>query len=163
MWSDFDDDLFFESLRTGPAFDGVGAGSPPVRASAVRPSAEHDARDASPAFGQFIRLLRGKKHLSRHSLAEQSGVPEAQLFSVEHVADVLPEKSVVTALADFFHLPQAKLLELAGVQPPTASLHDVAVRFVVEVDDEPVPLAPSQERALADLLRELTLDAEPAR
>lgn len=115
----------------------------------VAPAAEGVAGqvpDPNIAFGRFVRLMRRHKQLTLEKLAEDARVEITELVEIEEDARHVPDPRTVYQLAQQFHVPTPKLMQLAGLSRPKDSrLSEEAIRFAAR--SEPVEELDDAERA----------------
>lgn len=120
-------------LAIDPAIDGAPGGPAPVEEIPV-------------AFGRFVRLMRRNRRLSLEQLADIAAVDVVELVAIEDDTHHKPELRTVYQLAQFFDVPSAKLLQVAGLTAPRdANLVNEAVRFAARSD--PMAELTHEERA----------------
>ncbi|ODT86211.1 MAG: hypothetical protein ABS69_00190 [Nitrosomonadales bacterium SCN 54-20] len=96
-------------------------------------------------FGRFVRLMRRKRRMTLETLADSADVDIAELVEIEDDARHKPEVRTVYQLANYFNVPRAKLLQIAGLTTARDSkLLDEAVRFAARSD--PIAELTIQER-----------------
>lgn len=126
-----DEEIGAGLLAVDPIFDG----------ESVAPSEE-----PTVAFGRFISLMRRDRGLTVEKLADEADVDVAELVSVEEDTRYKPEVRTVYQLANFFGVPRATLLQVAGLTLPKDSrIVEEAVRFAAR--SEPVEALSSEERS----------------
>jgi ribosome-binding protein aMBF1 (putative translation factor) len=82
------------------------------------------------AFGRLIELERRKRGLSIAAFASQHGLDPDELRDIECKALYIPEPSTVFQLASILKVPQAPLMQLAGLtEARDAEFVHEAVRF----------------------------------
>lgn len=97
------------------------------------------------AFGRFVRLMRRKHRMTLETLADSANVDVAELVEIEDDARHKPEVRTVYQLANYFNVPRAKLLQVAGLTTARDNnLFDEAVRFAARSD--PIAELTTQER-----------------
>ena len=97
------------------------------------------------AFGRFVWLMRRARGLTLEKLAEDTDVEVAELVEIEEDAHHKPNLRTVYQLANYFHLPQKNLQQIAGVTSPRDSrLTYEAVRFAAR--SETLAALTSEER-----------------
>ena len=117
-----------------PVFDGE-----PATASAP-------VDESNIAFGRFVRLMRRARRLSLEKLAEEADVDVVELVASEDDNHHKPEGRTVYQLANYFRVPRANLLQVAGLTAPKdQGLVAEAVRFAARSD--PMAELTPQERA----------------
>jgi transcriptional regulator with XRE-family HTH domain len=104
------------------------------------------SEEPAVAFGRFICLMRRDRGLTVEKLADEADVDVAELVSVEEDTRYKPEVRTVYQLANFFGVPRATLLQVAGLTVPKDSrIVEEAVRFAAR--SEPVEALSEEERA----------------
>jgi transcriptional regulator with XRE-family HTH domain len=117
-----------------PVFDGETA------------SGEEKNDEPSIAFGRFVRLMRRDRGLTLEKLAEDTDVEIAELVEIEDDTRHKPELRTVYQLANYFKVPRANLMQVAGLTAPKDNrLVQEAVRFAAR--SEPVAELTPEERA----------------
>lgn len=102
--------------------------------------------ETNVAFGRFVRLMRRERRLSLEKLAEAADVEVVELIAIEDDTHHKPEIRTVYQLAQFFRVPRANLLQVAGLTAPKdQSLVTEAVRFAARSD--PMAELTREERA----------------
>ena len=82
------------------------------------------------AFGKLIELARRRAGLGVEALAKQAGVEVADIIQLERGDDTGPAPRVVFLLCSALGLPQAGVMELAGLTGrKDESVAEAAVRF----------------------------------
>jgi HTH-type transcriptional regulator, competence development regulator len=82
------------------------------------------------AFSSLIQLLRRAKKLTVGRLAELARVEASELLMIENDMRYLPRPRTVHQLAQFFGLPENRLIELSSLKTvKNHNLQDAAVRF----------------------------------
>jgi len=82
------------------------------------------------AFGRFVSLMRRNRRLTVEELAEKAELDASELLIIEDDVHALPEPRTVFHLAQFFEVPQSRLMQLAGLTMASDSrLTQEAVRF----------------------------------
>lgn len=105
--------------------------------------------ELSIAFGRFVRLMRRNNGLSIEKLADDADIDLVELVGIEDDTHYKPEPRTVYQLANFFDVPQAKLLEISGLTTPRdGSLVEEAMRFAARSD--PLVELSAEERAALD-------------
>ncbi len=100
------------------------------------------------AFGRFVRLMRRARRLTLEKLAEEADVDVVELVAIEDDSHHKPEVRTVYQLANYFRLPRANLLQVAGLTAPKdQGLVAEAVRFAAR-SDPLAELAPQEREAL---------------
>lgn len=109
----------------------VGAGVPPTHCT-IEPQITHKitSLDTRIAFGQFVSLWRRNNGWDAEKLATEAGIDTEEVLEIERDPHCIPEADAVYKLANIFHVPSRKLLELAGlVENRTPHLRETAIRF----------------------------------
>lgn len=110
---------------------------------------EKDTDEPSIAFGRFVRLMRRNKGLTVERLAEETDIDVSELVEIEDDLRHKPELRAVYQLANYFRVPRANLMQIAGL---TAAKNDnlvqEAVRFAAR--SESVAELTAAERAALD-------------
>jgi transcriptional regulator with XRE-family HTH domain len=107
-----------------------------------------------PVFGRLIELARMDQGLTVEELAERAGVDLAALIEIENDDRAVPEARTVDQLAQALHLPQAKLMELAGLATPRPEISHAALKFAAR--SEPTSELTRDEReALEEFVKVL--------
>lgn len=102
--------------------------------------------EPSVPFSRFVRLMRRSRGLSVEKLADDAEVDIGELVGIEEDAHHKPEVRTVYQLANFFGVPRANLLQVAGLTAPRDDyLIEEAVRFAAR--SEPVVALTKEERA----------------
>lgn len=102
--------------------------------------------ESNVVFGRFIRLMRRHNGLTVEKLAESADVEVTDLIEIEDDTRHKPEPRTVYQLAHYFQVPEAKLMQVAGLTAPKDSqLIDEAIRFAARSD--PVAQLTPEERA----------------
>lgn len=88
------------------------------------------AEDTRLAFGKLINLMRRKRNLSVEQMAEEADLDASEILIIEDDVRHIPEPRTVYRLAQFLHVPQMGLMQLAGLtRAKDPGLHREAVRF----------------------------------
>lgn len=123
-------------IAVDPVFDGE---TPPVTEA---------VEESNIAFGRFIHLMRRRRGLTLEKLAEDTDVEIAELVEIEDDSRHKPKLRTVYQLANYFHVPQAKLQQVAGLTAPRDSrLLEEAVRFAAR-SETVAALTPEESAAL---------------
>jgi transcriptional regulator with XRE-family HTH domain len=126
----------------------IGAGQyalDPVFDGETVPGAEKN-NEPSIAFGRFVRLMRRDRGLTLEKLAEDTDLEIGELVEIEDDTRHKPELRTVYQLANYFKVPRANLMQVAGLTAPRDSrLVQEAVRFAAR--SEPVAELTPEERA----------------
>ena len=105
-----------------------------------------NTEESNIVFGRFVRLMRRNHGLSVEKLAEDANVDVTDLVEIEDDARHKPEPRTVYQLANFFKVPQASLMQIAGLTTTKDSrLNTEAIRFAARSD--PVAKLTLEERA----------------
>ena len=105
-------------------------------------------KEPSIAFGRFVRLMRRDKGLTLEKLAEDTDVEVSELVEIEEDTRHKPEPRTVYQLANYFRVPRASLLQIAGLTAPKDDhLVQEAVRFAARSESVAV-LTPEERGAL---------------
>lgn len=116
----------------------VGAGTLEALHSNDEPQATQLMSYLDPAhiaFGRLIRLLRRKANLTIERLADETSVDLEELVSIEDDIHYSPDPRTVYQLANFFKLPRANLLQLAGLTTAkNGEIYEEAIRFAARSD-----------------------------
>jgi HTH-type transcriptional regulator, competence development regulator len=119
------------AAREGDAAVGAGllAIDPVVGAQpAVDHTGQHEENRI--AFGKFVNLMRRRQGFSIEKLADEADLDASEVLVIEDDVHYLPEPRTVYKLAQVFHVPQRKLMELAGLTAANDDdLRREAVRF----------------------------------
>ena len=90
--------------------------------------------------------MRRDRGLTVEKLADEAAVDVGELVSVEEDTRYKPEVRTVYQLANYFSVPRATLLQVAGLTLPKDSrIVEEAVRFAAR--SEPVEALSNEERA----------------
>ena len=68
-------------------------------------------------LGQYLKRLRKERFLTLRAVEEKTGVSNAYLSQVENGKIISPSPTVLSKLAECYHIPYGRLLELAGHPP----------------------------------------------
>ena len=126
---------------------GLGARDPaPPAAEEPRASRPDGARYA---FGRLVNMMRRRNGLTIEGLAEEARVEARELLVIEEDVNHVPGPRTVYQLARVFDVPQARLMQLAGlVIANDAGLVEEAIRFAARAEGVH-KLAPEESAALA--------------
>ena len=141
-----DEEIGVGLIAVDPVFDGESA---------------HLAQSEKPmvAFGRCVSLLRRDRGLSVEKLADAANVDVAELLSIEEDARCRPEMRTVHQLANFFKLPKATLLQVAGLTlPKDDRIIEESVRFAAR--SESVEALTREERAALEMFVEVLSGAK---
>lgn len=130
-----DDEIGAGLIAADPTFDGEAVPATPVE-------------EPSVAFGRFVRLMRRNRRLSVEKLAETVDVDVAELVAIEDDARHKPKVRTIYQLANFFNVPRANLMLIAGlVVAQDNRLVNEAARFAAR-SDPVATLTPEEREAL---------------
>lgn len=127
----------------------IGAGALPPAHAQPRPVVTVEAPGVEEnrlAFGRFVNLMRRSRRLTVEELAIKADLEPSELLVIEDDLRSLPEPRTVFRLAQFFEVPQGRLMQLAGLA--TASdprLKREAVRFAAR--SESIEALTTEQRA----------------
>lgn len=97
------------------------------------------------AFGRFVRLMRRDRGLTVEKLAEDTDVDVSELVEIEDDTRHKPELRTVYQLANYFRVPRANLIQVAGLTAPKDQrLAQEAVKFAAR--SEPIAELTREER-----------------
>ena len=100
------------------------------------------------AFGKFVNLMRRRQGFSIEKLADEADLDASEVLVIEDDVHYLPEPRTVYKLAQVFHVPQRKLMELAGLTAANDDdLRREAVRFAAR-SESMVRLTDAESAAL---------------
>lgn len=100
------------------------------------------------AFGRFVNLMRRQQGMSLEQLAVDADVDMADLVEAESDPYHRPELRTAYQLANYFKVPQAGLMQVAGLAAPKdARLFDEGVRFAAR-SEPTAELTPVETAAL---------------
>jgi DNA-binding XRE family transcriptional regulator len=104
------------------------------------------------AFTRLVQLARRERNLTLEEFAAHADIDLEEIVSIEHDEEYTPTLRTVQKIAQFFDLPDKKLMVLAGllvVKDP--GFNDAAVRFAAR--SEPVQkLTQAEHRALEEFV-----------
>lgn len=107
-----------------------------------------DVEGPNVAFGRFVNLMRRQQGMSLEQLAVDADVDMADLVEVESDPYHRPELRTACQLASYFKVPQAGLMQVAGLAAPKdARLFDEGVRFAAR-SKSTAELTPEEGAAL---------------
>jgi HTH-type transcriptional regulator, competence development regulator len=107
-------------------------------------------------FGCLVQLLRRDKGLSIMDLASKARIDPAELVAIEEKLEHEPKPRTVHQLAEFFGLPEKRLLELSNVTvTQDQSLREAAVRFAANAKNV-MALNVDEHRALTEFVNALS-------
>lgn len=107
------------------------------------------ADDNRIAFGRFINMMRRRRGLTIEALADCARVDVSELLVIEEDVHYVPGPRTVYQLARMFEVPQARLMQLAGLTAANdAGLAEEAVRFAAR-SEAVHKLSPEESAALA--------------
>jgi transcriptional regulator with XRE-family HTH domain len=72
-----------------------------------------------------LRELREQRALTLRALSEGTGISNAYLNQLEHDKVREPSPNILAKLADFYEVPYARLMELAGYAAPQQALDSI--------------------------------------
>ncbi len=117
-------DTIDDDFLIGPAF----GSKPKADAPAEQP--------LTVAFGLLVRFSRRAKRLSVDQLAEKLIVEASELQHIERDPDFRARPRTISKLANFFDLPVAELMKLAGAAVSNdESFKTNALKFAAHSDD----------------------------
>jgi transcriptional regulator with XRE-family HTH domain len=100
------------------------------------------------AFGRFVNLMRRQQGMSLEQLAVDADVNMADLVEAESDPYHRPELRTACQLANYFKVPEAGLMQVAGLAAPKdARLFDEGVRFAAR-SESTAELTPEEGAAL---------------
>lgn len=102
------------------------------------------AASIKPAFGRLIEYARRNQGLTVEKLAERADVDLAAILEIETDDKAVPEVRTIYQLAQALRLPQAKLMELAGLATPKPEISRAALKFAAR--SEPTSKLTRDER-----------------
>jgi len=109
------------------------------------------------ALGRLIDLRRREKGLTVEELTQRAHVTEAALVDLERGIRAPNTRDVIALLAKVLDLPEEKLRAVAGLDgAPDPTLSSAALRFASQARPAE-PLTPSEQSALGQFLKVLTL------
>lgn len=133
--------------RNGP----VGAGGIAVRLEDATGPTGH----AVGVFGQFVELYRRREGLSVEQLAEKADIDLAELVAIERNDEQDPSPRTVYQIADYFKLPQDRLMQVAGVTTKkSGNLQKAAVLFAAR-SEPTAQLTPEEDAVLNEFVKVL--------
>lgn len=107
------------------------------------------SEDVRIAFGRFINMMRRRHGLSIEGLADAARVDASELLVIEEDMHYVPGPRTVYQLARMFDVPQARLMQLAGLTAANdTGLAEEAVRFAAR-SEAVQKLTPEESAALA--------------
>ena len=107
------------------------------------------AEEPAPSgFGRLVNLLRRKRRVTVERMAGEVGVDLADLVALEQDPHHIPDLRTAYLLADFFSLPLARVLQLAGLSESGESNLEAAIPFAASAD--PSAELSDEERAVLD-------------
>ena len=114
------------------------------------------------AFGRFLNMMRRRAGLTVEGLADAAKVDASELLVIEDDLHYVPGPRTVYQLARIFDVPQARLMQLAGLTAANdAGLAEEAVRFAARAEAVH-RLTPEESAALAAFVAVLS-QQEPKR
>lgn len=112
--------------------------------------------DSRIAFGRFVNMMRRQRGLTIEELADVARVDVSDLLLIEDGASHLPGPRTVYQLARTFEVPQARLMQLAGLTAANdAGLAEEAVRFAAR-SEAVHKLSPEESVALSAFIAVLS-------
>jgi len=124
-------------LAVDPVFDGE---TVPVTAT--------DEDGPNIVFGRFVSLMRRQRGISLEKLADDADVDMTDLVEIENNPYHKPELRTAYQLANYFNVPQSRLMQVAGLTAPKDTrLFNEAVRFAARSEPTAV-LTPEEDAAL---------------
>lgn len=107
-------------------------------------------------FGRFVRLMRRRHGLTLEKLAMDADVGIMDLVEIEDDARHKLEPRTVYQLANYFKVPEANLMQVAGLTAPKGSrLLNEAIRFAAR-SDPMAQLTPEEQVALEEFVAVLS-------
>jgi len=114
------------------------------------------------AFGRFVNLMRRSRQLTVDELAQNADLDASELLIIEDNLHSVPEPRTVFRLAQFFEVPQGRLMQLAGLTTPSDTrLRQEAVRFAARSESIEA-LTPEQRAALEAFVAVLSGESDNA-
>lgn len=108
--------------------------------------------ESNVVFGRFVRLMRRSHGLTVEKLAVDADVEITDLVEIEDDARYKPEPRTVYQLANFFRVPEANLMQIAGLTAPRDTrLINEAIRFAAR-SDPVAQLSPEERTALEEFV-----------
>ncbi len=95
-----------------------GAGPLAARAQVDPDAVSLRAEETRLVFGHFINVTRRTRSLTIETLADNADIEVGELLSIEQDPHYEPDLRTVWGLSKALNLPQAKLMELAGLAVP---------------------------------------------
>jgi transcriptional regulator with XRE-family HTH domain len=131
-----DEEIGVGLVAVDPVFDG-------------EPAHVAQSEETALAFGRLVSFMRRDRGLSVEKLADEADVEVVELVSIEEDTRYKPEVRTVHQLANFFALPRATLLQVAGLTLPKDSrIFEESVRFAAR--SESVEALTDEERSALD-------------
>lgn len=119
----------------------------------------HGKEHANVAFGRFVRLMRRSRKLSREELANDADIEIGELVEIEDDVRHTPEIRTVYKLSEVFNVPNAKLMQVAGLaKAKNDNLARKAQRFAAR-SDPMAELTPEERAALEEFVADLSGDS----
>jgi len=101
------------------------------------------------AFGRFVNMMRRRRGLTIEELADSARLDVSELLVIEEDVHYVPGPRTVYQLARMFDVPQARLMQLAGLTAANdAGLAEEAVRFAAR-SEAVHKLSPEESAALS--------------
>ena len=124
-------------LATDPVFDG----------KRIPPDVDQE-EGPNVAFGRFVNLMRRQRGMSLERLADIADVDMADLVEIESNPYHRPELRTAYQLANYFKIPRAGLMQVAGLAAPKdARVFSEGVRFAAR-SESTAKLTPEEGAAL---------------
>lgn len=140
------DEVGFEISAGGP-YNEIESLAEAFEETSAGTAAEHCA------FGTLIQFLRRDRKLSIHQLAQQARIEAAEIIGIECDVRFMPKPRTLHQLADFFGLPEKKLLELSNLTTlHTPDVQEAAIRFAANAKNV-TDLNQDERRALNDFVK----------
>ena len=138
-------DILLESsedeLREAFADTGEDLDALAVRGKAAAQLALSEARDAAGvedlhrSLGVLLQMLRRRKRLSVHELAQNARVSASELRCIELDPSFEPNPRTIFQLEQYFKLPERILVVLSGAVHVNDDVREEAVRFAASSED----------------------------
>ncbi|PBJ21585.1 Helix-turn-helix domain protein [Pseudomonas ogarae] len=124
----------------------IGAGTYGLRASSITPQNQDET---NVVFGRFVRLMRRQQGLTVEQLADRANIDLSELVDIEDDSRYKPGPRTVYQLANFFSVPDRRLMQIAGLTSKMdVHLQNEGARFAARSD--PVAQLTPEERAALD-------------
>lgn len=99
-------------------------------ALAVDPPVDTAADTTRLAFGRFVSLMRRQRQMSVEQFAREADLDASELLAIEDDIHYIARPRSIYRLAQFFNVPQPRLMQLAGLTAANdPGLGVEAVRF----------------------------------